>query len=1428
MTNNIQPTPDQNQGLQNRLQRTSTSIPALNQMQPLNRSLSQSVHFKPKQQLNYGPLIDNSPKSPLLPVYDNQDQYNNNFSFKRTPSNKQLNLPDTPVLNTQQQMSPLLYSQSPQLSNTSNSTQRDSLDSEHSQHSSNDSNSSLRRVAPPLSNTQSSKNMQELLKALASGSSLDQPYASPPMSRKGSQQFPSIHKRQELLNQGSGSFTSSLHSIPSTIKNMNIQGHTAVYRDYDNLPYIDPQNPSLYSRQQYRGYLNTNIPGTRIWQYNKFREQPIEDQSFSNKVLSNIMFFLSQSYVEIKHKKCSFLWGFLSIMMVVMLICVVFSITTKFPVIALMISEAQVGQYDLSIQAGAQTLKKGINATKMHEILSKTGEQYNRFSPRIQFTVEVQSDEAYYKKCDVMKELQIGREWSYTEEIPKGTAIITKQVNEIQKFQIGDKITFFADLSKFCAIVPDLIIKRGILGTNANAIQSMLQMLSYCKIELEIIDIVDNQMGKSGAKQCIFVEYANFWEHVVDTSIPSRMLSIFPRAAWLLQDNMDKRALFKSPLYDYALQAVFAQPEPRTEAYVTFDVESIKKKLVTWTSPILYTLHFDKLQINTDLINSFESIQFFSLLIEMAAIIIIVLLSGISILLIYSQLQISVDTRSFEMGILRMVGLERVGIVGVLITQALLYSVPGIILGLLAAILVNYFLMHFLENMSSIPIDKIIPMMSIIISISVSILISFTASIFPIRQALKQNLHNSVDSQHVKGSTHKVKIERAEELEKSWSVLYLGVVLSGLGAGIYILLPMSLISGSISMLAIVLFSLLMMVLVGLIMITINFEFIFEKLVYYVFLFWETKSVRFMALKNLTAHRERNRKTTLLFSITLAFIAFLNVIASIVMSLVIDQSYHQNGGDFTVSSDTSDALIAAGLQSQYSSSLYYLTQPEELEKEIREEFSDIVDTIAWASPPLDNIYPYQVKTTISNIGRSHSFIHQVYAASSNFMDNVRPSNLIISDSADNRSFFTKFLISGGGDSPIKQLYTSQTRMFSSVLSQGLKNEIAGKANEPLAVCVTPAAQATSQSIYSAYSLFVQAQTTSNPNQVYEQSKLRKVKLYPSTYMKAQPFFKNPAETISDTSAADAPMSVPAFLSLLPDGEQDYEENMKWKSMIIRLKKKGKEGKYAPELEDESDNETVADNKLNRNKINQTITDNKMDKNKINQTVTDNKLNKNKINQTITDNKLNKNKLNQTTSQKRRHTKASKISRASRIEDLQSYLKSYQFILIITTPDKVRQIVIVVPKVWSLSEDTEIVVMATKLIDLGFMAITVLVMFFCMFSLIASMHTNILEQTKEIGIERALGVKRFQLVRVYIEESFVLVISAAVMGMIVGIIVGYMLTTQMSMMQGYPIQFVFPYMMVIISIAAAVLVSILASAGPAWSVVSASIAKTMKTA
>jgi ABC-type lipoprotein release transport system permease subunit len=50
----------------------------------------------------------------------------------------------------------------------------------------------------------------------------------------------------------------------------------------------------------------------------------------------------------------------------------------------------------------------------------------------------------------------------------------------------------------------------------------------------------------------------------------------------------------------------------------------------------------------------------------------------------------------------------------------------------------------------------------------------------------------------------------------------------------------------------------------------------------------------------------------------------------------------------------------------------------------------------------------------------------------------------------------------------------------------------------------------------------------------------------------------------------------------------------------------------------------------------------------------------------------------------------------------------------------------------------------------------------------MTSNIHEQSKEIAILRALGISRAWMYRIYIYESFILVLSSSILGIAIGMI------------------------------------------------------------
>jgi ABC-type antimicrobial peptide transport system permease subunit len=58
----------------------------------------------------------------------------------------------------------------------------------------------------------------------------------------------------------------------------------------------------------------------------------------------------------------------------------------------------------------------------------------------------------------------------------------------------------------------------------------------------------------------------------------------------------------------------------------------------------------------------------------------------VACLLIYSLLLISVETKTFEIGVMRLVGLSKFGFVGMIMTQSAMFVLPSVIMGFLIAL----------------------------------------------------------------------------------------------------------------------------------------------------------------------------------------------------------------------------------------------------------------------------------------------------------------------------------------------------------------------------------------------------------------------------------------------------------------------------------------------------------------------------------------------------------------------------------------------------------------------------------------------------------------------------------------------------------------------------------------------------------------------
>jgi len=134
------------------------------------------------------------------------------------------------------------------------------------------------------------------------------------------------------------------------------------------------------------------------------------------------------------------------------------------------------------------------------------------------------------------------------------------------------------------------------------------------------------------------------------------------------------------------------------------------------------------------------------------------------------------------------------------------------------------------------------------------------------------------------------------------------------------------------------------------------------------------------------------------------------------------------------------------------------------------------------------------------------------------------------------------------------------------------------------------------------------------------------------------------------------------------------------------------------------------------------------------------------------------------------------------------------------------------IWDYRDEIQPFETATVAMNFFFTFTTIFAMLISFFSLLSSMFTNIFEQTKEIAVLRALGVPKGWMIRIYVHEAFVLVLSSSILGLFIGMSVSYTMTLQQALFTQLPIPFVFPYLIFITVFVCSIVFGLIAAFSP----------------
>ena len=115
--------------------------------------------------------------------------------------------------------------------------------------------------------------------------------------------------------------------------------------------------------------------------------------------------------------------------------------------------------------------------------------------------------------------------------------------------------------------------------------------------------------------------------------------------------------------------------------------------------------------------------------------------------------------------------------------------------------------------------------------------------------------------------------------------LVFGILCVTFGVTIYIILPAALLAENAALILQIFFFILVGLILGLTLLTANLRGFIEKFIVYLLLFWEKKSMRALLKKNLMAHKQTNKLTSIIYALTLGTVVFLCVALNLLIRFV---------------------------------------------------------------------------------------------------------------------------------------------------------------------------------------------------------------------------------------------------------------------------------------------------------------------------------------------------------------------------------------------------------------------------------------------------------------------------------------------------------------------------------------------------------------
>ena len=238
------------------------------------------------------------------------------------------------------------------------------------------------------------------------------------------------------------------------------------------------------------------------------------------------------------------------------------------------------------------------------------------------------------------------------------------------------------------------------------------------------------------------------------------------------------------PINDYAMQ-VDVVLKNREQYYLGTPKEN-EKLLVAVQTELALELPVKSTAPVYEALKSLDFIKLFLVSIFMTIVFFMILLSA---MLIYSLMIADVDEKTYEMGMLRALGLRRSSIMHLIILQSVMFSVVGLIIGISLSATLNVGLRYFVFEYTKNKTTYWLSFRAVLSGLAVGSLIPIFSNISAISRALNKNIRDSLNLMLTTVNEVIVKIIKLENFGISIFEITLGLTFTAIGIITYYFVP---------------------------------------------------------------------------------------------------------------------------------------------------------------------------------------------------------------------------------------------------------------------------------------------------------------------------------------------------------------------------------------------------------------------------------------------------------------------------------------------------------------------------------------------------------------------------------------------------------------------------------------------------------------